>query len=542
MEVLWHMWRRDVRDVEDQRRELYPKNHDRHLLLAAPLVNRLSKELATLYVQPPARDFIGPMTESSVARIHRIYDAAEVNTVLRTAQECLAALNQATIWIFPVPKIGGVRLVLVPPHEQAVVMEDPTSHDERDVKAWTLRMPIEQDEETGGLHYATARITKEQAVYIDGPEGVIGTGVYAEDLSNPIGMIPAIRLKGSLPAMGEFWCPCPEDLVAAQRALAMSLMDQQHLARMQGHGQPVISGLPIAAAREIQLGPETVVGLTDEQASFEYVQADPRLSDYKEITQYFLDTVVALNGLSPSSVLKSSAITALAKRLEMLDRDTERRRMVQEMGRCEARLYRIIRAWVNWQRGVEVLPEAKVEMSYREPALVVDALHEQQAASLRIKQGISTSAQELARVEGISLTEARQRVEQNRREQIELEELGGRSPQLAAGQVSSALEIVAAVQAGALLPAAGVTMLTEALGMSAKSARSILRSTGADLPEPDPEPIALRGQFPLYRTREEAEQASSSGAHAHYVDGANYYMPNLELGETQFHGDYPGDK
>jgi hypothetical protein len=252
--------------------------------------------------------------------------------------------------------------------------------------------------------------------------------------------------------------------------------------------------------------------------------------------------VVALNGLSPSSVLKSSAITALAKRLEMLDRDTERRRMVQEMGRCESRLYKIIRAWVNWQRGVEVLPEAKVEVSYREPALVVDALHEQQAASLRIQQGISTSAQELARIEGISLLEARQRVEQNRLEQIELEELGGRSPQLAAGQMASALEVVAAVQSGALLPSAGVTMLTEGLGMSTRAASRIIASAGGDIEEPAPEPIALRGQFPLYRTRAEAEQAGGGEAHEHYVDGVTYFMPsNLEPGVTQFHGDYPGD-
>ena len=97
------MWRRDVRDVEDQRKELYPKNHDRHLLMAAPLVNRLSKELATLYVQPPARSFVGPVTEATAARINRIYESAEINTVLRTAQECLAALNQATVWVFPVP-------------------------------------------------------------------------------------------------------------------------------------------------------------------------------------------------------------------------------------------------------------------------------------------------------------------------------------------------------------------------------------------------------------------------------------------------------
>lgn len=402
-----------MRDVEDERDRLYPKHGDKHQLLCAPLITRLSRELSTLYIQSPGRTFEG-LTPDAAARAQRVYESMSVNDVMRESQQTLVALNQAVIWVLPVPTIAGARCVLVPPHEQTVRMADPTSHDERDVGEWYLRMPVAQNDLDGSLSWATACITPTKAIYTDGPGELKGTGVWAEDGSNPLGFIPAVRLKGTIPAMGEFWCPVPEDLLAAARAISMNLSDMALLARMQGHGQAVVTGLPMASAKEIEIGSEVIVGLMDPDADFKYVQANPHLGDYKTITQYYLDTVVALNGLSPASVLKSSAITALAKRLEMLDRDVERRRMAHEFVRAEQLIYKAVAGWVNWQRGVEVLaPDAKVSVQFREPALVVDALHEQQAVDLRIASGMSTAAQELARIEGISEEEATARVKRN---------------------------------------------------------------------------------------------------------------------------------
>jgi len=67
-------------------------------------------------------------------------------------------------------------------------------------------------------------------------------------------------------------------------------------------------------------------------------------------------------------------------------------------------------------------------------------------------------------------------------------------------------------------------------------------------------PFAIDGYYPLYRTAEAATAASpdpaavrsereetTAGYHIHTIDNITYYMPNgLEMGATQFHGDYDG--
>ena len=52
--------------------------------------------------------------------------------------------------------------------------------------------------------------------------------------------------------------------------------------------------------------------------------------------------------------------------------------------------------------------------------------------------------------------------------------------------------------------------------------------------------ISLQGYFPLFRTQQEAINISPElGFHTHTIQGVEYYMPNgLEMGVTQFHGDY----
>tara|TARA_R100000315_G_scaffold34422_1_gene14180 strand:- start:385 stop:807 length:423 start_codon:yes stop_codon:yes gene_type:complete len=52
--------------------------------------------------------------------------------------------------------------------------------------------------------------------------------------------------------------------------------------------------------------------------------------------------------------------------------------------------------------------------------------------------------------------------------------------------------------------------------------------------------ISLQGYFPLFRTQQEAINISPElDFHTHTIKGVEYYMPNgLEMGITQFHGDY----
>ena len=52
--------------------------------------------------------------------------------------------------------------------------------------------------------------------------------------------------------------------------------------------------------------------------------------------------------------------------------------------------------------------------------------------------------------------------------------------------------------------------------------------------------ISLNGYFPLFKTQQEAVNISPElNFHTHTIESVEYYMPNgLEMGVTQFHGDY----
>lgn len=409
--VLFQYLRRDMRDARDQRELFYPRTHFNHIHKTVPLIFRIARELATLYVRSPTREYVGGgVTDQVQERIDAVMRDASLDSTLRTAQEQLVAMAQSTIWVWPVPQTGGVRLMTPPPHDQAVEMADPTSSSEADVAAWWLRLPVGEDAITGICSYATAKITPDTAIWVDGPADMRGKGVWAEDGSNPIGLIPAIRLKGANPAPGEFWCPVPEDLLDAQRGVNHMMTDLALTARMQAHGQPVVKGISNVAASEMELGPESIIGLADTDGDFNFVQANADLSGYQGVLDHYLRAVISTNGLNPATVIKSTAITALGKQLEILDREVERKRQVVEFQRAERMIYETSRAWVNWLRNTELLPEARVEVTYRDHPMPADPLHEAQAVKMLIEMGLTSPARHLAKMEGISLEAAKQLV------------------------------------------------------------------------------------------------------------------------------------
>lgn len=410
--ILWQYLRSDMRDMEDERKRRFPVTYKNHTLKPIPLVRRLALEQAQLYLNPPQRTFEG-FNEAQSERMHQLYESISINEVLLNAHQQLCALNNSTVWVWP-DKKGSVRLLLVPPHEQAVELADPTSHDEDDVSAWFVRLPVGQDINTGIINYAVARITPTEAVWTSSAAGdLVGKGLWRDDGSNPLGFIPCVRLRNALPAPGEFFSPANEALLLCQRAVSSDATSIGVVALQQAHGQAFIKGLPHAAAAEIELSPETVIGLSDPDHEFGFAQADPRLDGYRMVVDHYLKMSVAMQGMSPATVLKSSAITALAKRLDNLDRDVERRRHINELHRAENRILRCVSAWINVESGVEVFPPATVSVSYHEPVQIVDDLHAAQSLDLLAKLGVTSPAEELSKREAISVEEARRRVAEN---------------------------------------------------------------------------------------------------------------------------------
>jgi len=418
---------------------LYPDTWDQRVLRVVPFIQRLARSLATLYQQPPTRDFIAAGVNEEVKnRIRKIYKGAGVDAAMQMAHEQLTVLNNATVWVFPT-NFGGVRLINVPPQDQEFKSADPFSTDVRDLEAAWISMPVGSDPSTGFRSHAVAKITADEAYWEDGPKSIKGKGVWSESRVNPLGRIPVVALRGSTPLPGDWFAPVPNDLLHAQMALDLTFTDIQHIASLQGYGQPTLKGVGSAAATELKLGPECVVGLPDPDMSFTFEHGNPPLEAYQNAADQYLRSVLAFVGVNPDIFLKTSgAISSVAKRMDMHEREMERGRFVTMFEKAEQDLWDLMRLWINELRGNgrEVYNEADVRVRYHIPDPPVDPLHREQATRMALDSGLTSPAAEYARRHGVNETEAMRKVDINVRQWVRVRDVAdpdrrveqGRSP------------------------------------------------------------------------------------------------------------------
>jgi len=264
-----------------------------------------------------------------------------------------------------------------------------------------------------------AKITPETAVWEEAPSGMVGAPLWGESEVNPLGRIPVVMLRGSEPAPGEWFAPVPQDLLYAQLALDLTYTDIQHIASLQGYGQPVISGIGAAAATELKLGPESVIGLPDTDMSFEFRHGNPPLAEYQQAADQYLRSVLAFTGVNPDVFLKTSgAISSVAKRMDMHERDIERNRHAKMFQRAEQEAWDLVRGWINELRGGggDVYPETTVNVTYHRVDPPMDELHREQAVRMALDAGLTSPAKELSRREGIPEREAQKQIQKNIRD------------------------------------------------------------------------------------------------------------------------------
>lgn len=415
--ALYNYQRRDMRDALVQQKALYPKNWKAHVLRTLPFIWSLSREMATPYFKKPTRRWVGldgrPLDPKLVKIIEAEYVRAKVNRAMRMAHRQVIALNNSTIWVWPDVSASGVSLALIPPHEQEVVMAKPFGLDEGNVASWRFRVPLPVPDDPTMSFWAVGHVTSTEAYWHAASTDLTGRGLYGTGKSNPYGTVPVVMLRGSDPGPGEWWAPVPEDLLSTQRALDHDYTDVGTVARFQAYGQPVVkSNSP--TDETLDIGIETAVRVSTD-GDFSYAQADPKLEGYVMQNREFLHTSVAMNGLNPASYVKTDGITAIAKQMERADRDTYREEQIEGLEQAEQRLYDVMRLVINDMRGVELWPEARVIMEYREPHVPADPLHHAQALQLLIAMEQTSPERARALQDGTTIEEARRQIEEERK-------------------------------------------------------------------------------------------------------------------------------
>lgn len=440
-EALFHYLRRDHRVTLDVLQDMFPDTWDQRTLRVVPFIQRLARSLATLYQQPPTREFIaaGISQEILNRRTESIYKAISFDERMQSLHESLIAMNNATLWVWPT-NFGGVRLMNIPPHDQEFKLSVPYSDDVRDLEAAWIQLPISKDPASGIVTHGIAKITPETAVWEEGPKGMAGKPLWGDSEVNPLGRIPVVMLRGSDPAPGEWFAPVPQDLLYAQLALDLTYTDIQHIASLQGYGQPVITGIGHAAATELKLGPEAVIGLPDPDMSFDFRHGNPPLAEYQQAADQYLRSVLAFTGVNPDVFLKTSgAISSVAKRMDMHERDIERNRHAKMFAKAEQDAWDLIRLWINELRGngTEVYPETTVNVTYNQADPPMDELHREQAVRMALDAGLTSPAKELARRTGISEREAKKQIQQNIRDWKAVQQINDPDNRVVQGRVTA---------------------------------------------------------------------------------------------------------
>jgi len=417
--ILYKYLRRDFSDLEDELQILFPKTWQDRIQRPVPFVYRLARELAILHRRPPSREWIqesgDPFPEATSKRVGEIYKSSAVNGALQTMHEHLVAMNNACLLVWPT-EAGGVRLVNIPPYDVNVAVVDPLSNDESDIEAMEVRLPIGSDMRSGMEAFAVAEITPTTAVWKSGPKSMQGKGVFNEDGTNPLGVVPLIMLRGTDPAPGEWFAPAPDDLLAAQRAICLAMTEIGHTAHFQSFGQPVLTGVGSAAAAEVRLGPESILGLPDSDQKFEYVVGSPHLAETQASVESYLSVVLSHLGIRPEIFLRTGAVSATAKLVDLYDRELERERHVKEFEHAELRLWRLINGWITELRGggTQVFPDAaRVVLNYHQPQQPVDPLHAAQALTMAVDLGLTSVVAEYAKIHGVSRDEAQSSINAN---------------------------------------------------------------------------------------------------------------------------------
>lgn len=409
--------------------KVYPKSFDDYSPRPIPLVPWQARQVANVYTVEPRISYVDPdrgtpLSDTQVATIQKYRSAAGITeAMLATHEEC-AGVGNGTPWIIPVVRtkedgsqLLGVRAVVFPAHDQAVVLKDhPESDSERDVTEWRVRMPLPG----GGGRFGVALITPTSATWEEAEGNLKGEPIWprsnrpeAAAGSNPFGQVPAAIMRWSKPEPGAFWANAREDLAMQADALDVAATDFGHIARMQGFGQ-WFGRLLSAGAGGIKMGPATLIEGTDPQSDLKCVSPTPALDATQKGNDAYLQQTVATNDLNGAALTGSTGITAQAKLVELADRDGLRQRHCTQLARIEQRLYDLMRAGLRALFGVEVLPAARLIVEYSTPPMALDPLHEVQAAERRIALGLSDPYIERAIRDRCSLEEAEKRVKRSR--------------------------------------------------------------------------------------------------------------------------------
>lgn len=416
--ALVSLLRGSIQDSVDFLASKYPTSWREYSMRPVGLVEFVAEQHATLYTNEPEiryRKADGTYLAGDELKLARELRRREgVSAAMQAACEEAVVAANGTVWLRPVvrtvddrPTFVGLRAMSLPSHTQAVDLAEVPEGDEiEDVTRWWVVYPVpgSYDPAHGGPRNGIACVTRQGAVwervYQAALEGASIWPVPGTAEGTPRGWIddlPVVLLRRSKPKPGEFWARTRSTLLQQSRLVDFGSTDQGDVSHMQGHGQWVGEGMTPEGAAAIQFGPKRIA-CAPQGGKLEPKKAGADLGGMGATLESYVAMALGTNGLNTGAIFKGGSITALAKEVDLWDRDDRRQRLIDEATAAEQRLFDLRNKYYEAFTGAPVLPPCTLEVSYRRREAPRDPLHRMQESLWRIALGQSDPMAELRKL------------------------------------------------------------------------------------------------------------------------------------------------
>ena len=401
-------WRRDFSAMADIIKDLFPNSYDRRVQRDIPLVERVAKEQAVFYRRKPSRVFRttegDAMGDGAQAALGRVYAALGVDEMMKELNE--RAIVQRTVIGVILPRPGDeqrrLAIKLFSPWECEVDPDPVSNQSISAAREFRFRFPMSASHDR--ISFGTLKINAREAVYqVNGKR----TGVFNEEGTNPLPGYPIFVARFGPANPGDFFASLPTDLLDANVSANLALSDLDYVSRYSSHGQWVLKNADLSHARDLRFGPDTVVGLMDEQ-ELTAVSAGNSTADYLASVEAHLRLFANMNAMNPTVFLKSGWSTGVSKSFDLMDRDAIRQDHRLALESAEQSFLRALLMVMNYNAGEERWPATVVDVTHHEPATPADPLALAQSRRVSMEDGITSPSEVISQDRMVSPEAARE--------------------------------------------------------------------------------------------------------------------------------------
>lgn len=397
------------------------------------LSHRVALDGAGQYVDTPQVTYNG-VPERDQQILAQLRRQLQVDMRLLDAEQAGVLQQAYVLALFP-DASGRLRLHRFLPFEVAeVVITDPWADDDlAAADRVVLAKPITPPGNAGlltqqsGVSAWCARVTLTKTeAYIEMPDGV-KTGIYNEDMTNPLGRVPVVGTRRARPANGVGYFPeVANDVLTCHIGLTLVISDCEFIARNETPTRIVATGQSAnIIPKKIPNTPMRIIPFPGDDIVVQELQSQAPIEKYIRAAETAVYYLSQYRYLRPEAY-QASIVTGSARRADAEGFTEDRRRHEKRTSKLEQDLVELEVASYNAiQPRLLPLSVPEVAVAYQYVRASENVLQEAQALRELFDMGLRDKVKEIADGEKVSMTVAAQRLAE--RQTRRLEELKARA-------------------------------------------------------------------------------------------------------------------